>query len=54
MEKAKINNIHTPPLFATPYSDKELARQVNEAQKGPFYTSEQVKQELKKWKNKRA
>jgi hypothetical protein len=49
MEKSKTKNHRLPS--GTPLTDEELAKQVKEAQKGPFYTSTQVKQEIKKWKN---
>jgi len=52
--ESKTTKIHNAPSFATLLSDKEIIKQVKEAQKGPFYTSAQVKEELKKWKSKRA
>ena len=37
-----------------PMSNEELVKVVKEAEKGPFYTSTEVKQALKKWSKKYA
>jgi len=54
MGKVKNKDIYVVPSFAAPLSHDELAKQVKEAQKGPFYTSAQIREQLKKWKSKRA
>lgn len=35
-----------------PLTNKEIAALVKEAEKGPFYTSQQVKQAVKTWSKK--
>ena len=35
-----------------PMSGEELTKVIKEAEKGPFYTSAEVKQALKKWSKK--
>ena len=35
-----------------PISNQEMTNIIKEAEKGPFYTSAQVKQALKKWSKK--
>ncbi len=54
MEKQKTQQLSSVPPFARPLTDDELRKRVKEAEKGPFYTSDEVKEMLKKWKRKRA
>ena len=37
---------------ATPMSSEEFIKMIKEAEKGPFYTTAEVKQALKKWSKK--
>jgi len=48
--KIKKSNIAFPAT--QPTGDTELAKLVKETEKGPFYTSAQVKNMLKKWSQK--
>jgi hypothetical protein len=52
MHAVRHKNINLVFPSEVPMTDKELAKKVKEAEKGPFYTSAEVKQALKKWRKK--
>jgi hypothetical protein len=54
MGKVKVQPTNSAPPFATPLSKEDIINEIKEARKGPFYTSEEVKEQMKKWKRKRA
>ncbi len=52
MSTAKLKKANLVFPSGTPLSQEELAKVITEAEKGPFYTSTEVKQALKKWSKK--
>jgi hypothetical protein len=54
VEKQKTQPLSSVPPFARPLTDDKLRKRVKEAEKGPFYTSDEVKEIFKTWKRKRA
>lgn len=53
MRKVDVKIDKIIPLYGEPLSVGEFIRQIKEAEKGPFYSSNQVNEFLKKWKKKR-
>jgi len=54
MQKKKTTKINAAPPFAISLNRSAIAAQIKDATKGPFYTSAQVKEMLKKRANDRA
>jgi hypothetical protein len=48
--KHKKSNLVFPSN--TPMSNEDFIKMIKKAEKGPFYTTEEVKQALKKWSKK--
>ncbi|MCD6012621.1 MAG: hypothetical protein K0Q79_2483 [Flavipsychrobacter sp.] len=52
MSLGKSKKVNLAFSSATSMSKEELVKMIKEAEKGPFYSTEEVKQDINKWSKK--